>query len=286
LARQLHDALEDDLLVIDQVELGVVLQHADDGILQALRGLDASVVDLVDDPAVVTGLDHALDVFAQLHDVALRERGGVFQVVGVYRVVQRIVGRSHVVVQVGARPEPDTLYLRVLVIVANHLRVAPCLVGRVHDAAVGAARERFNQTVEPFHLVQLFPLLQLDNHDVRTAAGIVARDQEVHALGRVGQVVLDGHTRIARDAVVVQHLVHVLERVNPRPEFRLARLAVHLLQDVVADAVRDGVVLDFRHEVGFASAVDDHGRSVCFPLFASIVMSSISDCQACSVAFP
>lgn len=51
---ELHDFLEDYLLIIDQIELRVAFEHSNDGILEAFGGLDSAVVDFVEDFIVVS----------------------------------------------------------------------------------------------------------------------------------------------------------------------------------------------------------------------------------------
>ena len=77
----------------------------------------------------------------------------------VYGVVKRVVICAQVVVQIGARPQLNARDLRVLVVVPNHLSVAPGLIGGVHDAPVGASCIGLHESVEALDLVQLFPLL-------------------------------------------------------------------------------------------------------------------------------
>ena len=64
LARELHDALEHNLLVVDQVELGIALKHSHNSVLKTLRWFDAAVIDLVEDFAVIASLHHALNELA------------------------------------------------------------------------------------------------------------------------------------------------------------------------------------------------------------------------------
>lgn len=82
-------------------------------------------------------------------------------------------------------------------------------------ASIRASCIRFDESVEPFDFIELFPLLELNDNDVRSALFIVARYKEVNALCGVWEVVFDGYAGILRNAIVVEYLVHVFEGIDP-----------------------------------------------------------------------
>ena len=162
--------------------------------MQALRRLDTAIIDFVENLAPIVAFNNNIfDVLAQLFNVAFRKSGSVVEVLLIYGVVQGVVVFAHIVVQVCAGPKSHVGNLGVFVVILDHFRIAPSLIGGMHYASVRSAGIGFHQAVQAIDLIELLPLLELDDYNVGRSIFVVAGNKEVYTFGGVGQVVLDGH---------------------------------------------------------------------------------------------
>src|SRR5690606_18752300 len=106
--------------------------------------------------------------------------------------------------------------------IANQRRVGPRLIRGMRDLSPRAVDHGHDDGILPGRL-DLRPLLELDDHRVLVSVGIAAREDEVDALRSEGNLVLDGHTCVLRDAVTHEDVVHVLHRVLPGLDLPLGR---------------------------------------------------------------
>ena len=166
----------DHLLVIDQYELLVALEHARQAVSQCARRPDPAVLDLYQQPAVVAPRHAAPDKLpepAQFGFTAKKDRRLVQ--VGPVPVVgdDAIVG---VVVEVGAGNQTDRRVVGGFVESAQQHGVGPCLVAGMRAfrfrPATPAGDHQPVLVAEP----RLRPLLELDDDEIGGLVGAATGD--------------------------------------------------------------------------------------------------------------
>ena len=188
-----HGELEGDFLFVEKDELALFFEQCDEAVGQRLGGADAAVVDFVHEDAVVPGLDKVLQKSAQVRHVLLQEDRCLLRVDGVALVEHgRPVGA---VVQERARLEVDAFEFHRFVESVEVLCVRPGLVAGMRSGADAAAKKGLNQPVLGGHR-HLTPLLEFDDDDVGLSVGVVARKDEVDALGAHRQLAFDAHAGV------------------------------------------------------------------------------------------
>ncbi len=245
------------LLVVDQHELGLALQQSGHAVDQHLGRPDAPILDRVERTLAVAVAYVFADESLQLRAFTCQEQRCAFEVFAVVRVINLAVTR--VVVQVGAGLQRHGAVLHSGVEVLQVGRVRPGLVGRVSAlafaCAAAAARPHDGVLIAA---AGFRPLLELDDHDLRSCRGVLAGNHEVDALGGLWQLVLDGHAGVLGNLLVPQHLGHLQQRVLPGLHLgrtdAVARRAAVVTRHHVLDVVAQCVV----QELALAGLVDDH----------------------------
>ena len=117
-------------------------------------------------------------------------------------------------------------------------------------ASIRASCIRFDEPVKTFDFIELFPLLELNDDDVRGALFIVARYKEVNALCGVWKVVFDGYAGILRNAIVVVE--------NPVPDDQLEHLKkIFNKQDIrITGGYLNNLELRFNNELARHKLLD------------------------------
>ena len=107
LARHLEDGLVGNFLVVDEYELLLAVDHADQGVHEAFRWANPPALDLVDNPSPVAAADVSSQELAQALSfrIALQEQRRAFQVLAVEVVCE--VTAYTAIVEVRARPDLD-----------------------------------------------------------------------------------------------------------------------------------------------------------------------------------
>ena len=188
-----YGELEGDFLFVEKDELALFFEQCDEAVGQRLGGADAAVVDFVHEDAVVSGLDKVLQKPTQVRHVLLQEDRSLLCVHGVALVEHgRPVGA---VVQERARLKVDALELDRFVESIEVFGVRPGLVAGMRSSADATSEEGLDQPVLGGHR-HLAPLLELNDDDVGFPISVVARQNEVNALGAHRQLAFDAHAGV------------------------------------------------------------------------------------------
>ena len=106
--------------------------------------------------------------------------------------------------------------------------------------------------------LSILPLLELDKNRSVLLFRILARQDEVNALGRPRDVILDRHASIRRNFSVIQYAIHVLERIHPRINLPPARAAAGSLPECLQDNVAYVITHDVGSKLPGGGGIDDH----------------------------
>src|SRR5690625_2058544 len=254
--RQPQSRLVHQFLLVDEHELRVARQQATQMVGQCLRRLYAPTLDPVKQILRVAVTDVLADEALEHLQVLAQEDRGLVEMFPV-EAAQHILRIT--VMQVSARLQQDLVCLDGLVVIFQHRRVAPRLVGRMRHLPNGAAHESGYDRV---HLGagNLDPLLQFDDHSgltpVRDAS--LSGQDEVDPFGRLRNRELYRHASICRDRRVVQHVAHEVKGVLPGPHFAGADAATAFLTHGFKDPVSYLVALHVPDEISLGCCVDDH----------------------------
>ncbi len=213
----------------------------------------------IHDPGRVAVPDVGLDELLQLKGIGLKEHRSPFYVVSVewmgdYPVVL-------IVVQVGAGVQPNVFFLYCLIEIFEEALIRPSLVRWVE----GFGRAFFEAGYDNGVILGKFcllPLLQFDKNGRFAPVLIPSGQDKVDALRGLRQVVFDGDAGIMGDLQVIEHPVHVLQRVHPRLHLCFASSSsCGRLEGVEDDAVN--VV---RHHIIVESCFGGRINDQCWPL--------------------
>src|SRR5690606_18548201 len=155
---------------------------------KALRRLELTVVDPIEDLRAVPGADVAPQKFAEPLDIVPDEGRSPCRMLVIEGCVDRRAGPQ--IVQIRARPQVDGFLLNRFVEIANQRRVGPRLIRRVRNLPFSAVDHGHDNGVLAGRL-DLRPLLQLDDYGVLFTVGVKACEDEVDALRSEWNLVLD-----------------------------------------------------------------------------------------------
>jgi hypothetical protein len=257
--RRLQYGLVDQLLIVDQDELRLALKQSGDAVHQGPGRANSPILDRIQRAASVAVAHMFTDERLEPRLLPLQKERRTFHVLRVVRVIDFAVAR--VIVHVGTRLEADAVDVHRLIEVFQVRCVGPCLVRRMRPLSISGT----SSTACPDDSVLVAAtrggtLLELDDDHLRSGLIILAHHQEVDALGRLRQPVLDRHTCLGRNFVIVQHLGHLDERVLPRLEFRGPYAVAHRCADMPRNDFFDVVSEGVLEELLLAGLIDDHAR--------------------------
>ena len=118
-------------------------------------------------------------------------------------IIYRIIVLSDIIMQIGTRSKMYILILYSCIIVFDQLGIGPCLIGWVNNLSHCTTGIGFHKRFRFIDCLQFFPLFQFNDHHTRMMFFVISGNHEIHAFGRLGNIVFDGDTALIRNFPVL-----------------------------------------------------------------------------------